>query len=100
MRVGVHPVAIGVLGVVVHPFRIARDHLFEEPLDVGQQRGLKLVDEQRTGRVHRPEADETLTNVESPGELHHPIGQIHELDSLIGLDHNGLAVNRQAADIR
>ena len=36
MRVGVHPIAVGMFGAVVHPLGIARDHLFEEALDVGE----------------------------------------------------------------
>ena len=50
MRVGVHPIAIRVFGVVVHPGGIPGDHLLEKPADIGQQRGLKLVDEQRARR--------------------------------------------------
>ena len=82
------------------PLGVARDHLFEEPLDVGEQRGLELVDEQRAGRVHRPEADQPFADVEPPHELHDPVGEIDELDALIGLDDERLAVNRKAADRR
>ena len=85
MRVGVHAIAVGVLRIVVHPLGVARDHLLEEALDVGEQRRLELVDEQRAGRVHRPEADEALPDVEAPDELHHPVGEIDQLDPLIGL---------------
>ena len=45
-----------------------------------EQRGLELVDEQRAGRVHRPEADEPFADVEPPNELHDPVGEIDELD--------------------
>src|SRR5262249_20160074 len=68
--------------------------------DVGEQRGLELVDEQRAGRVHRPEADEAFADVELPHELHDADGQIHELDPLIGLNHDRLAVDDDPADLR
>ena len=64
-----------------------------------EQRRLELVDEERAGRVHRPEADEPLADVEAPDELHDPVGEIDELDPLIGLHDDRLAVNRQAADL-
>jgi hypothetical protein len=50
--------------------------------------------------VHRPEADETLAHVEFPDEFHHGLGEVDELDALLGLDDQGFAVNRQAANRR
>ena len=84
VRVGVHAIAVRVLRIVVHVLGVAGHHLLEEPLDVGEQRRLKLVDEQRAGRVHRPEADQAFAHVELPDELHHQLGEVDELDALIG----------------
>mgnify|MGYP003694140091 CR=1 FL=1 len=100
VRVGVHPIAVRVLRIVVHALGVAGDHLLEEALDVGEQRDLELVDEERARRVHRPEADQPFADVETPDEFHDPVGQIDELDALIGLDDERLAVNRQVADRR
>jgi hypothetical protein len=100
MRVGVHAVAVGVLRIVVHVFRVARDHLLEEPLDVGEQGDLELVDQQRAGGVHRPDADQPFADVEPPDELHDLVRQIDQLDALIGLDDERLAMNRHAANRR
>ena len=97
VRVGVHPVAIRVLGVVVAPFLVAGDHQLEETLDVGQQRGLELVDEHSAGRVHRPQADDALADPQLADESHDALGEIHELESFVGIDDEGLAVNRQAS---
>src|SRR5262249_20797440 len=86
--------------IVVLPLRVAGDHLLEEPLDVREEGGLKLIDEQRTRGVHRPQTDEPLPDVEPPDELHHPAREVDELDALIGLHDEGFAVNRKAADRR
>ena len=100
VRVRVHAVAVGMIRIVVHPLGVARHHLFEEALHVGEQRRLELVDEERAGGVHRPEADEPLADVEPTHELHDAIGEIDELDPLVGLHDDRLAVNRKAADSR
>ena len=84
VRIGVHAIAVGMIRIVVHPLGVARDHLLEEPLDVGEQRRLELVDEERAGRVHRPEADQAFADVEAPDELHDAVGEIDELDALVG----------------
>ena len=55
---------------------------------------------ERAGRVHRPQADEPFADVEPPHELHDAVGEIDQLDPLIGLDDERLAVNRKAADLR
>src|SRR5882757_1440648 len=43
VRVGIHPIAVGMFWIVVHPLGVASDHLFEEALDVGEQGHLKFV---------------------------------------------------------
>ena len=83
VRVGVHAIAVRVLGIVVHVVAIAGDHVFEKPLDVGEQRLLRLVDEQRAGRVHRPQRDHALADLELPHVVHDPVGQIDELDAIV-----------------
>ena len=98
MRVGVHPIAVRMIRVVVHPLGVAGHHLFEEALDVGEESRLKFVDEQRAGRVHRPEAHQPFADVEAANEFHHEIGEVHQLDALVGLDHNGFAMNRKAGN--
>src|SRR3954447_25389796 len=100
VRVGVHAIAVGMIRMVVQPLGVARHHLLEKALDVGEQRRLEFVDEQRTGRVHRPEADQPLADVEPAHEFHDAVGEIDQLDALIGLDHEGLTMNRKAADHR
>src|SRR5262245_29203758 len=100
MRIGVEPVAVGMIGVVVQPLGVAGDHLFEEALDVRKKRRLKLVDEQRAGRVHRPEADETFLDVELASKLHDPVGEIDQLDALIGGNDDRLTMNRETASLR
>src|SRR5205814_10093483 len=72
----------------------------EEALDVGEERDLEFVDEERAGRVHRPERDEPFPDVEAPGKFHHSVGQIDELDALIRLHDERFAVNRKATDLR
>ena len=41
-----------------------------------------------------------LADVEAPDELHDPVGEIDELDALIGRNDEGLAVDREAAGLR
>src|SRR5205823_14979532 len=50
--------------------------------------------------MHRPEADEPFADVEPAHELHDAGGEIDQLDPLIRLHDEGLAVNRQAAGLR
>ena len=88
------------VGIVVQPGGIAGDHGLEKPFDVGQQRGLKLVDEEGAGRVHRPETDQALADLEAADKFHDPAGDVDQLDPLIGLDHQRFAVNRQAPNCR
>src|SRR4029453_19157144 len=97
---GVHTIAVGVIGIVVQPLLARIDHLLEEGLDVGQKRRLELVDEDRTGRVHRPQADQTLANLEPAREVHDPVRQVDEIDPLVGLDDERLTMDRQTADRR
>ena len=42
--------------------------------------------------------DQPFADVESTRELHDAVGEIDELDALIGLHDDRLAVNRKAAD--
>ena len=70
----------------MQPLLVAVDHLLEEGLDVGEQGRLELVDEQRAGRVHRPEADGPARNLEPARVLHNPVRQVHQLHALIGLN--------------
>ena len=100
MRIGVHAVAVGVLRIVVQVLRVARDHRFEEFLDVGQQRRLKFVDEERARRVHRPDADEALAHVAAANEVHDAVREVDHLDALVGLHDERFTVNRQAAGLR
>src|SRR5262249_42928394 len=100
MRVGVHAVAVGVLWIVVHVLRVARDHGLEELLDVGKERGLELVDEERARRVHRPEVHEPFPDAAPADEFHDAVRQVHHFDARIGLDDERLAVNRQTAGRR
>src|SRR5262249_57548735 len=48
------------------------------------------------GRVHRPEAHEPFADVEASHEFHDAIGQIHQLDALIGAHQDRFPVNRKA----
>jgi hypothetical protein len=89
MRVGVLPVAVRVVRIVVHPAGIAGDELFEERLDVGQQGRLELVDEHAAGRVQRPEADHPLLHAHAADERHDALGEVDQLDALVGLDEDG-----------
>ena len=100
VRVGVHPIAVGMVRIVVQVLGVAGHHPLEEARDVGEQRDLVFVDEQGAGGVHRPDADQPFADIALAHELHHPIGQIDHFDTLIGLDDERLAVNRQAAGIR
>ena len=100
MRICVHPVAVGVLGVVVHPLSVSRHHLLEKTPDVRQQRGLEFVDEQRTRRVHRPQADQTFADVEATNAFHHPVRQVNQLEALVRLNEESLTMDRQAAGRR
>src|SRR4029453_10774160 len=61
------------------------------------QRSLKLVDDQRARRVHRPQADQPFAHVEATDKIHDPVGEIDELDTLVRLDDEGFAMNRKAA---
>ena len=51
-------------------------------------------------RVHGPEADQTLADVELPCEVHDPVGQVHQLHALVGFDDERLAMDGQTADRR
>ena len=86
--------------IVVHPFGVPRDHLLQKAFDVREERRLKLVDEQAAGRVHRPEAHQAFPDVELAHKFHDAAREIDELDALLGLDDDGLTVNRKAAGRR
>src|SRR5207245_10228237 len=55
---------------------------------------------ERAGCMHRPEANQPFADVEPAHELHDAAGEIDQLDSLLRLHDEGLAVNRQAAGLR
>ena len=100
VRVRVHPVAVRVFRIVVHVLGVAGDHLLEKTLDVGEQRDLEFVDEERARRVHRPEADQPFTDVEAANEFHDAVRQVDQFDALVGFDDKRLAMNGKAANRR
>ena len=50
--------------------------------------------------VHGPEADQPFANAETPRELHNAVGEVDQLDALIGRYDDRLTVNRKAAGRR
>ena len=61
------------------------------------KRLLRLVDEQRASRVHRPEGDHPLFDAGVAHVRHHAIGQVDQLDAIVGLDRERVAVDHKAA---
>ena len=53
------------------PRALARDDLLEKLVDVGEQRLLKLVDEDRARRVHREEVHDPFRDADLAHERHH-----------------------------
>ena len=82
----------------MHPVGFTVDHLLEDPLDVGVQRLLHFVDEDRAGGVQRPHAEYTLPQTRLPDERRQIGRQVHQLDTLLRLETEGVGVDHEPAD--
>jgi hypothetical protein len=86
MGVRVLPVAVGVGGIVVPPIVLGADDLVEHALDVVEERGLPLVHEERHRGVQRGEEDHPLLDVVPLDDGGHLLGEVVELEPLVGDD--------------
>ena len=98
--IGVHPIAVRMLRIVVHPLGIPIDDLFQDPHDVGVQRLLRLVDEQRTRGMHRPQARDALPYARLPDPLHDDVGDVDQLDSVLCLHQQRFRMHDQGSGHR